>query len=406
MSFSERSIDELTKDDIDQLVKDQVIEDSSIEFKREIELDPGGRVKDGSRNDVAREIVAFANSDGGTLIIGIEESDDDPKRAIAVKPVTNCHDLAERLRRAAYEIIEPKLPMFHSRAIEIRYGAGVIVFSVPHSRRAPHRVEPLRDCFRRIGSESRKMTMREIQELTLAVASEADRLNARFVELNHGYDALVPGIRQQMSGEGILPLQQFKFIAVPINPLWIRPVAGRSDLAPVSVGVDYTVQGQRIRVNDPWSGSSRPARPIVRGERRSKTSSTAALVDEIHADGSVVLSILRLTIEINLGLVLNQVATLLVTIDKMRNAAGSGDAEYAIEMSLEIKKTPILRLGSEAFLDEDCYFESGIVRFPRYSYGTKAERSLLMAEIAQDIVHSAGSRQDLTLDAEVYGPGA
>jgi hypothetical protein len=62
MSFSERSIDELTKDDIDQLVKDQVIEDSSIEFKREIELDPGGRVKDGSRNDVAREIVAFANS--------------------------------------------------------------------------------------------------------------------------------------------------------------------------------------------------------------------------------------------------------------------------------------------------------------------------------------------------------
>ncbi len=210
MGFSEHSIDELTKDDIDQLINDQVVEDSSIEFKREVEIDSAGRVRDGSRNDIAREIVAFANSDGGTLIIGIEESDDDPKRAVGIKPIVNCHDLAERLRRAVYEIIEPKLPIFHSRAIEIAdEGTGVIVFVIPHSRRAPHRVESLRDCFRRIGSESRKMTMREIQELTLAVAAEGDRLNKRFVELHSAVDILHPSLLQQMSGEG-LPVQKIQ----------------------------------------------------------------------------------------------------------------------------------------------------------------------------------------------------
>jgi len=74
------------------------------------------------------------------------------------------------------------------------------------------------------------MTMREIQELTLAVAAEGDQLNSRFVELHSASDARYPRIRQQMSGEGHLPLQRIKFIAVPLNPLGLRPVAGRTDL--------------------------------------------------------------------------------------------------------------------------------------------------------------------------------
>jgi predicted HTH transcriptional regulator len=37
-----------------------------------------GRV---ARDDIAKEIVAFANAYGGVIIIGIDETDDHPKRA-------------------------------------------------------------------------------------------------------------------------------------------------------------------------------------------------------------------------------------------------------------------------------------------------------------------------------------
>src|SRR5260370_27882530 len=93
-----------------------------------------------------------------------------------------------------------------------------------------------------------------------------------------------------------------------------------------------------------------------------------------------------------LGWIVNQLATLLVTIDKMRTAA---DAEYAIELSLDTNNPVVLKLGGEVFMDEDYFLEPGFLPFPRYSYGSKAERALL--EVAQDILHSLDSRLALAL---------
>jgi len=130
-----------------------------------------------------------------------------------------------------------------------------------------------------------------------------------------------------------------------------------------------------------------------------------ALVDEIHSDGSVVLTMLHFGQAVFLGWILNQLAMLLVTIDKMRNAAGAADAEYAVDLSLDIKNRVVLKLGGETFVDEDYIFEPGFTRFPMYSYGTKTERAILIEEVAQDIMHSVGSSLVLAFNAEVYGPG-
>src|SRR5215216_70642 len=99
MALFRGPIQKLSKEDIEKVLADQLPEDAELEFKREIEVDASGRVRDGSRNDVAREVVAFANADGGTILVGIEESSDEPKRAIAIKPLEKVHELAERLRR-------------------------------------------------------------------------------------------------------------------------------------------------------------------------------------------------------------------------------------------------------------------------------------------------------------------
>jgi len=128
-----------------------------------------------------------------------------------------------------------------------------------------------------------------------------------------------------------------------------------------------------------------------------------ALVDEIRGDGSVVLNMLHLGDVVSLGWILNQLATLLVTIDKIRNAAGAADAEYAVDLSMDIRNRVVLKLGGEMFVDEDYILEPGFNRFPMYSYGPKAERAILIQEVAQDILHSVGSRFELALNAEVYG---
>jgi hypothetical protein len=399
MPFLERGIDDLTREDMEQLVRDQVVEDSQVELKREIEVDAAGRVKDASRNDIAREIVGFANSDGGTLIIGIEESQDEPKRAAAIRPALNCHELAERLRRAVYEIVEPKLPILHVRAIETNGSAGVIVIVVAHSRRAPHRVESLRDCFRRVGSETRKMSMREIQELTLTIASEADRLNKRFEELASNFSIIAPHIHAQM--EANKPLLQLRVTAIPLNPLWLGRVVDRKDLAPASACIKFNLLNKTSDIDYPWGREHRSARPIVRGERRTMISKNKALIDEIYSDGAVTLASMYLGPRIYLGWILTQFAALLTTIEKLRRASGNADVEYALEMALHTDAAMTLKLAGSDVFDDEYGFEPYSTKFPRYSYGQKSEQSVLINEMSQDILHSTGCRVVLNLDAKI-----
>ena len=58
-----------------------------------------------------KAIVAFANTSGGHLILGIAENKDKkPASAKAIAPIVRCADLAERLERAA-QAIDPPVPL-------------------------------------------------------------------------------------------------------------------------------------------------------------------------------------------------------------------------------------------------------------------------------------------------------
>ncbi|MBR0803592.1 ATP-binding protein [Bradyrhizobium japonicum] len=404
MAFLNRPFDEISKDDLQRLVAAETAEDSTIEFKREVEIDAAGRVRDASRNDIAREIVAFANAQGGTLVIGIEESDDDPKRAKSPMPFPNCYDLAERLRRAVFEIIEPKLPMLHSKAVLTEEdGRGMIVFVVPQSRRAPHRVETLRDCFRRTGSESRKMTMREIQELTLAVAAGAGNLERRLHSLAESFNATVLALRAQMDNS--IPHHTFceiRFSAVPLADLWLGKIIGKSELAPVMPSIGYEIFGKRTDFNYPWGRETRTGHPIVRGHRRTTTAGGRSMVlfDEIHCDGAVTIAAVHLTERLYFGWILSQISALLCTIDMVRTYAGAPDAEYAVQLEARVSGQRMKLVGEAGFFDDEYRFR-GDQHFPTYSYGTRSERSLIVNEIAQDVVHAAGCQLDLDLKAEI-----
>jgi predicted HTH transcriptional regulator len=82
-------------------------ESAQLEFKQEIpgrdgKADPwseGREYGTYGRDKLFKEVVAFANTTGGTLILGIAETSSKPPLADVISPISRCHDLAERLRR-------------------------------------------------------------------------------------------------------------------------------------------------------------------------------------------------------------------------------------------------------------------------------------------------------------------
>lgn len=98
----------------------------------------GGQLGEYARNQIAEEIIAFANTLGGVVCVGITETLGHPKRANRPNPLPRVHDLARRLRQSVYEIIDPPLPVLEAAGVEFRAYTGVVLLRVPQSRRRPH----------------------------------------------------------------------------------------------------------------------------------------------------------------------------------------------------------------------------------------------------------------------------
>lgn len=155
-TFFSKPVDQLTPDDVFSLV--DTPEGQVFEIKAFLAAEKGksdsweiapssGQSRKGpddyARQSIFREVVAFANVEGGWLILGLAETADSPRRVAGPTPLPDCHDLAERLERAAQDWIDPPLPSFRCRGIELGTlaRAGVVVFRVPRSPIAPHRLK-------------------------------------------------------------------------------------------------------------------------------------------------------------------------------------------------------------------------------------------------------------------------
>jgi hypothetical protein len=134
-------IDKIKFEDLRELTSRQEEEGTRLEFKGELSTNDGTpdrwmrdqkHIGSVARDDIAKEVVAFANAYGGIIIIGIEESADHPKRAMRMSSaqIPRVADCADRLGRSLQEIIEPPLPP--------------IAFCAPWLRKAMRRVRPAR----------------------------------------------------------------------------------------------------------------------------------------------------------------------------------------------------------------------------------------------------------------------
>lgn len=119
-----------------------------MDFKRDL---PGSTDRD--RNELRADVTSFANAGGGDLIFGVDEAGG-LATAVPGLPGVDADAEIRRIESVIQTGIDPRVPGFESRAIQIPGKGAVIVVRAPKSWRGPHLVK-INDTFRMFGRNSK-----------------------------------------------------------------------------------------------------------------------------------------------------------------------------------------------------------------------------------------------------------
>lgn len=129
-----KSIRDLTEEDLRQLIDSQVQESKTLEYKRQLpdRLD-AGKVK------FLRTLAAFANTDGGDVLFGMEAEDGLPKRLVGLQMASPDETLLW-MESVAAAAVEPRITGIQYQFVQLATGGSALVIRVPRSWALPHRV--------------------------------------------------------------------------------------------------------------------------------------------------------------------------------------------------------------------------------------------------------------------------
>lgn len=126
-------IEEIDANVLNQICKQRFSESSTIDFKEELTKNT-----DQGKNELAKDVCAFANADGGDLVFGIKE-EKDSGTAHCVVPLDG-ESFDEALRRLLQTLeawVEPRIQGIQFQNVPID-GGFVLVLRVPASFDGPH----------------------------------------------------------------------------------------------------------------------------------------------------------------------------------------------------------------------------------------------------------------------------
>lgn len=409
MSILRKSLATITPVDIDTLIRDAAPESDDLEFKQAIPAKSGrvdpwytnqGGFGEYGRNELLAEVVGFANSYGGDLLIGIAETPDKPHRAQELRALPQVTELAHRLELAARDCIEPPIPLLQARGIPMQEnGAGVVIVRTPRSRAAPHRLRASLQCYRRVRDRTEAMSMREIQDLTFAVARDLQGIDGRLAQLRERFRS---DCELEQLPVGTLRLA-LNVRAVPAAAdLAVERVHNIQEIRPGARTFQLTLNNNRT-FEIPFLRGLGPFRPILRGSRAEYPGPGFCSIAELHGDGAVSYtyrfdhpaedaSTRRRQHVLYPSWLLSLILNVADTADRFRAFAGASTVEYALEVEIVSAPTsvPAVDLGAQHLRTPLGNLPVGSTSLPRYSLGPAETRAELIDLIWRDYWNAVG----------------
>lgn len=229
-------LDQLDGGLLQRLCDDKCPESQTLEFKREL---PGNSDKD--KHELCKDVAALANTDGGDLVYGIDES---AGAAGAIYPIS-AEPSDAAMRRLAQVLdagVEPRIQGVKMRHVDVPGGYSIVV-RVPPSFDGPH-------CIRT--NNSRRFVMRNGTSIT----------DMSFDQLRGAFDrtaTLAERARGFISDRLQLIAERKTTAPLLTGPHWIVhlvPVAGLAGRRTVDLRSIYSKSFTEF-LGDDWGGGSR-----------------------------------------------------------------------------------------------------------------------------------------------------
>ncbi|AOJ87165.1 AAA family ATPase [Burkholderia sp. MSMB0856] len=162
---------DVTFADLLALKENQIPESHTLDFKRDFPTEKDARVS------LAADVVAFANTRGGDLILGADEEGGVISRFVPIE-LQNVDAALRSLQSTLTDLIEPKIPGVHLEAIAVPDGGYIVIVRTPSSFQAPHRVRKSGAFYTRTSTGIDPMDITTLRSAFLQSATATERVRA------------------------------------------------------------------------------------------------------------------------------------------------------------------------------------------------------------------------------------
>ncbi len=169
MHISQTSLRNFDENALKQLLEKRIPEGHHIDYK----VDLSGDSKEKQYTEFLKDSTAFANANGGDILIGVKEPKDDLSIDDQIVGIENGNEIAKNLERLASSSIDPRIPGIQLIPVELADGKFVILIHIPPSLGKPHMVnyKKLRTFYIRHSESSFPMTTFDIKQTVLTSAT-------------------------------------------------------------------------------------------------------------------------------------------------------------------------------------------------------------------------------------------
>lgn len=131
MPLYRKSLNELSLDDLKNLIADQIYESKHLEYKSEFNISS-------DRTELLNDLTAMANGDGGDIVFGINEKDGLPISLNGVS-ISNIDEHTLKIENVIRDNVSPRFK-YDIKHLVLNDNEYIIIIRIPKSTNAPHMV--------------------------------------------------------------------------------------------------------------------------------------------------------------------------------------------------------------------------------------------------------------------------